>query len=152
MTTKTKKEIEMRARDVIEKLMREQQDVYAHTNGCMRVYTIQKRPPDKSATVGFRYPLQLSKELTELFPKQSADGPFFLGETISLADVAILPMLARVSACVPQYAGGYKYFDEFPRFAKLLAAARELLADSKVLKEPEAYVQAYQASGTLPAL
>ena len=59
----------MKKRDVIEKLMREQKDVYAHTNGCMRVYTIQKRPPDKSATVGFRHPLQLSKELAEVLLK-----------------------------------------------------------------------------------
>ena len=59
----------MTQREVIEKLMREQKDVYAHTNGCMRVYTIQKRPPDKSATVGFRYPLQLSKELVEVLLK-----------------------------------------------------------------------------------
>ena len=55
----------MKIREVIEKLMREQKDVYAHTNGCMRVYTIQKRPPDKSTTVGFRYPLQISKELVK---------------------------------------------------------------------------------------
>ena len=55
----------MTQRDIIERLMREQENVYAHTNGCMRVYTIQKRPPDKSTTVGFRYPLQLSKELIE---------------------------------------------------------------------------------------
>ena len=59
----------MTQRDTIERLMREQENVYAHTNGCMRVYTIQKRPPDKSATVGFRYPLQLSKELTEVLLK-----------------------------------------------------------------------------------
>ena len=59
----------MKKRDVIEKLMREQQDVYAHTNGCMRVYTIQKRSPDESSTVGFRYPLQLSKELADVLLK-----------------------------------------------------------------------------------
>ena len=52
----------MTQREVIEKLMREQKDVYAHTNGCMRVYTIQKRPPDKSATVGFRYPMKLEQK------------------------------------------------------------------------------------------
>ena len=59
----------MKIREVIEKLMREQKDVYAHTNGCMRVYTIQKRPPEKYATVGFRQPLKLSKELNELLQK-----------------------------------------------------------------------------------
>ena len=31
----------MTQRDIIERLMREQENVYAHTNGCMRVYTIQ---------------------------------------------------------------------------------------------------------------
>ena len=59
----------MKIREVMEKLMREQKDVYAHTNGCMRVYTIQKRPPNKSATVGFRYTLKLSKELVEVLLK-----------------------------------------------------------------------------------
>jgi hypothetical protein len=59
----------MKKRDIIEKLMKEQQDVYAHTNGCMRVYTIQKRSPDESSTVGFRCPLKLNKELTEVLLK-----------------------------------------------------------------------------------
>ena len=59
----------MKKRDIIEKLMKEQQDVYAHTNGHMRVYTIQKRSPDKSSTVGFRSPLKLNKELTEVLLK-----------------------------------------------------------------------------------
>ena len=59
----------MGQRDTIERLMKEQKDVYAHTDGCMRVYTIQKRSPDESSTVGFRYPLKLSKELTEVLLK-----------------------------------------------------------------------------------
>ena len=59
----------MTVRDIIEKLMKEQKDVYTHTNGCMRVYTIQKCSPDKSSTVGFRQPLKLSEELTEVLLK-----------------------------------------------------------------------------------
>jgi glutathione S-transferase len=45
------------------------------------------------------------KELEGLFAKQSAEGPYFLGETFSLADVALVPMLARFSTTLPFYRG-----------------------------------------------
>ena len=57
------------------------------------------------------------------FAAQSAVGPFFLGENLSMADVALLPFMYRFDTVLPAVRG-YNILARAPRIAAALAAAR----------------------------
>ena len=49
--------------------------------------------------------LKLLREINDIFVRASPTGPYFLGETFSLADLAVVPFLARFSILLPFYRG-----------------------------------------------
>jgi glutathione S-transferase len=48
--------------------------------------------------------LTFLRDIESIYEKQSA-GPFFLGDTFSLADLSLLPFLHRFSVLLPFYRG-----------------------------------------------
>lgn len=49
--------------------------------------------------------MQFLGEINDLYVKQSPAGPYFLGEELSAADIAIVPFLVRFDATLPFYRG-----------------------------------------------
>lgn len=76
-------------------------------------------------------------------------GPFFLGESLSLADVALLPFVDRMATLLKNYRG-YEMLAEMPRVAKAFAAVQSRPAWKATSQAPKFYMDAYSgyASGT----
>eukprot|EP01129_Flabellula_baltica_P003422 TRINITY_DN13186_c0_g1_i1.p1 TRINITY_DN13186_c0_g1~~TRINITY_DN13186_c0_g1_i1.p1 ORF type:complete len:284 (+),score=58.69 TRINITY_DN13186_c0_g1_i1:97-852(+) len=78
----------------------------------------------------------------EKYFEVQSEGPFFLGEVLSLADVAFVPFLDRFKATL----GHYRDFDIFegrPRLLSLYEAAKKRPAFQVTSLDPEIYIQAY---------
>lgn len=83
-----------------------------------------------------------------LFSEVSADGPFFFGEMLSLADTSIVPFLDRFSTTLLHYRG----FEMFPQGAQevsrlkaMLDAARERPGFQATTQAPEFYINTYRS-------
>lgn len=87
---------------------------------------------------------EAARPVEDLLVQQST-GPFFFGAEVSLADIALIPHLVRLSAALPEFGNGYSFFEEFPRLCGIVKAAREHSVIGKVLKEPEAYLAVVRA-------
>eukprot|EP00128_Syssomonas_multiformis_P015466 Colp12_sorted_trinity150504_noHs@10922 len=81
------------------------------------------------------------KEVDALYEKQS-NGPFFLGENISLADIALLPFFDRFNATLSHYRN-FSLFPHCPRIHKSYEAAKSRPAFQKTSQDPELYIKAY---------
>jgi len=82
------------------------------------------------------------KAAIDMLKKQSA-GPFFLGEELSLADIAALPFIERFSATLKHYRD-YNLFDVDERIASWHAAAKSRLAFQETAKDVDFYIQGYK--------
>jgi len=82
------------------------------------------------------------KVAVDLLKKQS-DGPFFLGEELSLADIAALPFIDRFSATLAHYRN-YNLFEVDDRLHTWYAAAKERKAFQETSKDPAFYIDSYK--------
>ncbi|KAL6070211.1 Glutathione S-transferase [Balamuthia mandrillaris] len=80
--------------------------------------------------------------LLELLKKQSEEGPFFLGQQLSLADTAVLPFIERFSVVLKHYRG-FDLLEVDPRLKRWLEAARERPAFQETTREPEFFIEGY---------
>lgn len=83
------------------------------------------------------------ERLEKLLVKQSA-GPFFLGNTFSLADIALVPFLDRFSVTLSAY-HGYDLFGTAPRLRMLYYAALVRPSVSSTAQPADFYISAYKS-------
>lgn len=81
--------------------------------------------------------------LEKLLVEQSS-GPFFLGDTFSLADIALIPFLDRFRHTLYAYANGYDLFASAPRLKRLLDAAQLRPSVFKTSQPASVYINAYK--------
>jgi len=86
------------------------------------------------------------KAIDEQFAKHSGDGPFFLGEKFSFADLCIATFIDRFDATLP-YWRGFKLRDEAAseRVYKMYDACKERPAFKATSQAPEFYVYFYES-------
>jgi len=82
------------------------------------------------------------RAVVDLLKKQSA-GPFFLGDELSLADVAALPFIDRFSATLPHYRE-YNPLDVDERLKQWYEAAKARQAFQETSKDAEFYIDGYK--------
>eukprot|EP00516_Mucochytrium_quahogii_P008024 CAMPEP_0203746844 /NCGR_PEP_ID=MMETSP0098-20131031/2169_1 /ASSEMBLY_ACC=CAM_ASM_000208 /TAXON_ID=96639 /ORGANISM=" , Strain NY0313808BC1" /LENGTH=251 /DNA_ID=CAMNT_0050635091 /DNA_START=74 /DNA_END=829 /DNA_ORIENTATION=- len=86
-----------------------------------------------------------AKELNAEFRKSK--GPYFLGETFSLADLAIIPFVDRFSVTLPHWRGFQPFSQDNPDVDALLAsyhACQQRPAFKSTSQDPEFYSKSYQ--------
>jgi len=83
------------------------------------------------------------KAVGDLLRAQS-EGPFFLGDQLSLADIAALPFIDRFSATLSHYRE-YNLFDADERLRTWYDAAKARTAFQETAKEPEFYIDGYKS-------
>ncbi|EPY27379.1 thiol-dependent reductase 1 [Angomonas deanei] len=69
-------------------------------------------------------------------------GPFYLDERFSMADVVLLPFLARFKSVLPYYTG-FDLFSKAPRMAKVYAAGMKRPSVTRDLLSPREYIAFY---------
>jgi glutathione S-transferase len=84
------------------------------------------------------------KNLEKLLAEQSPSGPFFLGDTFSLADVALVPFLDRFRHTLFAFADGYDIFASAPRLKALLDAAFLRPSVFQTSQSAAFYIDAYK--------
>lgn len=72
-----------------------------------------------------------------------SDGPFFLGETFSLADIAIVPFLDRFRYTLKAY-HDFDIFEGAPRMARLMKAASTRPSLTATMQAASLYVDSYK--------
>jgi len=82
------------------------------------------------------------KAAVDMLKKQS-EGPFFLGDKLSLADIAALPFIDRFSATLKHYRD-FNILDVDERLQSWYAAAKERKAFLETSKDSEFYIDAYK--------
>jgi glutathione S-transferase len=90
------------------------------------------------------------RECNARMEQQSTGGPFFLGEQLSYADIAIVPFLDRFEATLGYYRGYELLARDDPSLARmraLLDAAREREAFKATSQEPDFYIKSYKGYG-----
>jgi len=80
--------------------------------------------------------------LEGIYAKQSKEGPYFLGETLSLADISIVPFLDRFRYTLKEYQG-YDLLVNAPRLTKLMEAMSQRESFKKTAQPADFYVEAY---------
>mmetsp|Transcript_14489 Transcript_14489/g.28041 ORF Transcript_14489/g.28041 Transcript_14489/m.28041 type:complete len:314 (+) Transcript_14489:46-987(+) len=88
-------------------------------------------------------------KVNSAFEKQS-EGPYFLGDRFSLADLAIAPFIDRLSVVLPHY----RSFDPFPadcaevsRIVRMYEEVKTRPAFQTTAQDPEYYIHAYSSYG-----
>ena len=71
------------------------------------------------------------------------DGPFFLGQNVSMADVAFAPFLHRFKITLGHFAKVPDFLGHTPRLAAMLAAVEALPAFQQTTPSPEFFIQGY---------
>lgn len=89
------------------------------------------------------------KNIEKLLIEQSPRGPFFLGETFSLADIALVPFLDRFRYTLAAYCNGYDLFASAPRTKALLDAAFLRPSVFQTSQSAAFYIDAYKSYGKL---
>ena len=82
--------------------------------------------------------------------EQQGQGPFFLGDQLSYADICIVPFFDRFEATLGYYRGYELLPRDDPSLARmrgLLDAARERPAFQTTSQEPEFYIKSYKGYG-----
>jgi len=117
------------------------------------LYThLRNQDPQKRAAVE-KNTIEELEWFANLFSKISGSGPYFLGEELSLVDIAILPFLERFSIALQHY----RDFELLPannsKLAKLRAAletARTRPAWQVCAQTPEFYIQSFAVAAGKP--
>jgi len=94
------------------------------------------------ALAAIREPL---KQVDEMYGKYNTSGPYFLGDQLSMAEIAILPFIFRFSIIIPHFRH-IDLFEDAPNFKAALEAAKTRKAFQETIVEPEYFIQAYGAS------
>ncbi|KAF1805323.1 thioredoxin-like protein [Mucor lusitanicus] len=83
----------------------------------------------------------------ELLLQQSKTGPYFLGETYSLADVAIAPFVLRIHALLEHILGGYKFeaIQNNPRLHEFITGALQRPSTQETWIGDEKFIDAMSA-------
>jgi glutathione S-transferase len=78
------------------------------------------------------------------YQNQHHPGPFFLGNTLSLVEIAIIPFLERFEALLGHYRG-YNLFEggRLPALKEALAAVRVRPAFAKTTATKDYFIAAY---------
>ncbi|GBG25576.1 Copper transport protein ATOX1 [Hondaea fermentalgiana] len=84
------------------------------------------------------------RRVDALFEAQSFEGPYFLGDRLSLADIIVAPLLDRFAATLPYYRG-FDMFAPAPRLAKLYEAVKLRPAFADTMRGPNYYVRKYKS-------
>lgn len=84
------------------------------------------------------------KNLEKLLAEQSPSGPFFLGDTFSLADIALVPFLDRFRHTLFAFVDGYDIFASAPRLKALHAAATLRPSVFQTNQSGAFYIDAYK--------
>jgi len=88
-----------------------------------------------------------------VYAKISASGPYFLGEDLSLVDIAILPFLERFSIALKHYRSFDLLPASNPKLAKLrlaLETVRTRPAWLVCAQSPEFFIRSYESYGGKP--
>jgi len=108
-------------------------------------YSYLRDPSDEKQT-GLKHNIA---GLEKLLIEQS-EGPFFLGQAFTLADIAIVPFLDRFRHTLFAYCNGFDLFATAPRLKALLDAAYLRPSVFQTAQPGTFYVEAYKSYGTLP--
>jgi len=82
------------------------------------------------------------KTLNDKFAAQSS-GPYFLGQTFSLADIAIVPFLDRFAATLKHYRN-FDIFADYNRLKELFEESKKRPAFQKTSQTPQFYIDGYK--------
>jgi len=99
---------------------------------------------DRSADEGLKENLSKAlKSLNDRFVAQSS-GPFFLGQHISLADIAIVPFLDRFITTLKHYRDFELFGSDTQRLKELYEECKKRPAFQKTAQSPEFYIGGYR--------
>lgn len=93
--------------------------------------------------------LAAADALEAAYAKQSESGPYFLGETFGIADVAVLPFLDRFRHTLLAYRG-FKLLEGHPRLVKLMQAAESRPSFALTAQPADFYITCYKGYANGP--
>lgn len=85
---------------------------------------------------------ELEKQLDK---RPFGKGPFFGGASMNAGDIALLPILVRVNACMPELTDGYDLLAAFPHLKTLVEAGLESDAGKEVFADRSVYTESLKA-------
>jgi len=107
-----------------------------------KLYTLLRASTEEKLNEALAAVREALKQVDEMYGKYNTSGPYFLGDRLSMAEIAILPFVFRFSIIIPHFRH-VDILEYAPNFKAALEAASTRKAFQETIAEPEYFIQAY---------